>query len=69
MYSFLAPHIELQMVYKGKLMSWSGTGLSLNQKSSLPMLEEMVASIRADIYAVVQLGVDRNEFEGLLDDI
>jgi hypothetical protein len=57
------------MVYKGKLMSWSGTGLSLNQKSSLPMLEEMVASIRADIYAVVQLGVDRNEFEGLLDDI
>ena len=67
MYQFLAAYIELQMVHRGKLLRWSGYGTSLDQKNVPPQMHDFITSVRSPVYVVIQLGVDRDEFKGLLE--
>ena len=67
MYQFLAAYIELQMVHRGEWLRWSGYGTSLKEKNVPPQINDFITSLRSPVYVVIQLGVDRDEFEGLLE--
>ena len=67
MYQFLAAYIELQMVHRGEWLRWSGYGTSLSEKNIPPQIHDFITSVRYPVYVVIQLGVDRDEFEGLLE--
>lgn len=69
MFTFMAANIELQMAYNGKLLRWSGFGDSLNPKDVPPQMADFILSRRPPIFVVIQLGVDCDQFRGLLDGI
>ena len=69
MFTFMAAYIELQMVYNGKVLRWNGFGDSLNSKDVPPQMADFLLSKRSPIFVVIQLGVDCDQFKGLLEDI